>query len=198
MGMGIMGTVMGRHSYGKIENIGHGEIQVGNFCSIAGDVTGITWGHNSRWVTTFPFSDGKFSQFYPESEKIEGHPVRDKIVIGHDVWIGQGVKIIAPSYISHGAVLGAGSVVRGFVEPYVIVYGNPIMTYGKRFKDEQIEALLNICWWLWDDEKINDNIHLLCSDRIEEFIDAHSKVSQKRVCTTDDRIGEALPPEDLR
>lgn len=183
-----MAITMGKGSYGTIHEVGDGNIEVGNFCSIAGKVVAVTVGHNCDWVTTYPFPARQIRGEYPEAKKIIGHPTKSDIYIGHDVWIGQAAMIVAPAYIGHGAVIGAASVIRGFVEPYTIVYGNPIMTYGKRFSDEIICRLLEIKWWFWSDEKIRENVHLLCSNRIREFVDAHSEISKERVCSPDDRI----------
>ena len=41
------------------------------------------------------------------------------------------------------------------------------------FEPEQIKKLLKIKWWEWEDEKINENIPLLCNDNINLFIDKH-------------------------
>mgnify|MGYP003348952568 CR=1 FL=1 len=37
-------------------------------------------------------------------------------------------------------------------------------------KKEQIDKLLEIKWWDWNDEKINDYTSLLCNDNIDDFI----------------------------
>tara|TARA_B110000037_G_scaffold137495_1_gene155679 strand:+ start:296 stop:532 length:237 start_codon:yes stop_codon:yes gene_type:complete len=69
-----------------------------------------------------------------------------------------------------GVTIGNGSVIIKNVEPYSIVGGNPAKLIKYRFNNEQIKQLLNIQWWNWDDEKINNNIHLLCNN----FIKTHS------------------------
>ena len=38
---------------------------------------------------------------------------------------------------------------------------------------EQIEKLLKIKWWEWDDEKINQNTCLLCNTDINQFINKY-------------------------
>jgi len=52
-------------------------------------------------------------------------------VIGDGVWIASGVIIIGPSTIGEHAVVSAGSVVRGDVEPFSIVAGNPAAPVGR-------------------------------------------------------------------
>lgn len=178
--------VMGNESYGEIKEIGNGYIEVGKYCSIASDVVAVTVGHNCDWVTTYPFSARQMHRKYPEGKKVEGHPTRHDIFIGNDVWIGYGVRLIAPVCIHHGAVIGACTVVRGIVEPYSVVWGNPAKIYDKRFSDEIIQKLLFIKWWHWPEEKIKENIHLLCSNRVKEFVDVHSEIPQERICPPDD------------
>lgn len=67
------------------------------------------------------------------------------IVIEDDVWIGFGAIVMAPAYICRGSIVGAGSLVRGRVEPYSIVAGVPARLVKMRFSTDQIsqhEALL--------------------------------------------------------
>jgi acetyltransferase-like isoleucine patch superfamily enzyme len=47
------------------------------------------------------------------------------VVIEDDVFIGMHVLILKGSYIGHGSVIGAGSVVTGRVPPMVVAAGNP-------------------------------------------------------------------------
>lgn len=47
------------------------------------------------------------------------------IEIGDDAWIGQRSIILPGARIGEGAIVSAGSVVRGRVEPYTLVGGNP-------------------------------------------------------------------------
>jgi virginiamycin A acetyltransferase len=72
--------------------------------------------------------------------------------------------------IGDGAVIANNSYVVKNVEPYSLVGGNPAKLIKYRFTKEQIEKLLEIKWWDWDDEKINDFTSLLCNENIDEFI----------------------------
>lgn len=53
------------------------------------------------------------------------------------------------------------------VPPYAIVGGVPAKVIGYRFSDEIIEALLELNWWSWDDEKITKNLHLFTRENID-------------------------------
>jgi hypothetical protein len=56
------------------------------------------------------------------------------------------------------------------VEPYTLVGGNPAQFIKYRFEKEQIEKLMTIKWWDWEDEKINRFAPRLCNSNIDEFI----------------------------
>ena len=72
--------------------------------------------------------------------------------------------------IGDGAVIANNSHVVKNVEPYSLVGGNPAKLIKYRFTPEQIQKLLQIKWWYWDDEKINNYSYLLCNNNIDEFI----------------------------
>ena len=145
---------------------------VGNFCSIATNVTIYLGGnHNTGCVTTYPFGHiykDKFNKFDGL-----GHPsTKGDVIIGNDVWISSNVTIMSGVTIGDGAVIANNSHVVKNVEPYSLVGGNPARLIKYRFTQEQIEQLLEIKWWLWDDEKINAFTPLLCNSDIDEFIKA--------------------------
>jgi serine acetyltransferase len=72
--------------------------------------------------------------------------------------------------IGNGAIVAAGSTVTKDVPSYAIVAGNPAKVVKYRFTEEQIEKLLSIAWWDWDEQKIKDNAIDMWSDNIDGFI----------------------------
>ena len=54
------------------------------------------------------------------------------IEIGNDVWIGANCVFLDGAKVGDGCVIGAGSVVRGVLEPYAIYGGNPLRLLGIR------------------------------------------------------------------
>ena len=79
--------------------------------------------------------------------------------------------------IGDGAIIANNSHVVKNVAPYSIVGGNPAKLIKYRFTEEQIQKLLEIKWWNWNDEKINSYLPLLCSSNIDDFINAVYKKS---------------------
>lgn len=146
---------------------------IGNFCSIANSVVYLDGNHNINRVTTYPF--GHINQHIFNSVNGEGHPTGNgNVVIGNDVWIADNVTIMSGITIGDGAVIANNSHVIKNVEPYSIVGGNPARHIKYRFSEEQIQKLLQIKWWNWDDEKINKYLPLLCNEDIDNFINASS------------------------
>jgi acetyltransferase-like isoleucine patch superfamily enzyme len=145
------------------------QVIIGNFCSI-GQGLKLYYGngeHNVQNISTFPFID----RFIVKYETII--PSKSNINIGNDVWIGDHVTIMGGVTIGDGAVISCNSHVVKDVEPYSIVGGNPARLIRYRFTPEQIEQLLKIKWWYWDDDKIANNLYLICSQSIDTFINTH-------------------------
>lgn len=165
----------GKYTYG-LPNIlwknDNAKLIVGNFCSIGGNVNIYLGGnHRTDWVTTYPFGTVNQNVFNLFNVDEHGHPsTKGDVIIGNDVWIGDNVTIMSGVTIGDGAVIANNSHVVKNVEPYSLVGGNPANLIKYRFSQEQIEKLLQIKWWYWDDYKINNFTSLLCNNNIDEFI----------------------------
>jgi len=163
----------GKYTYGKPNILWenpNGKLEVDNFCSIATNVNVYVGGnHNTNWISTYPF--GHIHQNIFNDFNGVGHPsTRGDVIIGNDVWIGANVTIMSGVNIGDGAVIANNSHVVKNCEPYSLVGGNPAKHIKYRFTQEQIEKLLKIKWWYWDDAKINKYSPLLCSTNIDDFI----------------------------
>ena len=115
---------MGRHSYGRPQVRWYygddARVRIGHFTAIADDVVlSIGGSHPTGWVSTFPFR----SRFRQPGAYRDGLPEAERdIVIGNDVWIGRGARILA-------GVQDEASVSGGFVGA-VSQFGRSLGTLG--------------------------------------------------------------------
>ena len=59
------------------------------------------------------------------------------VIVEDRVWIAARAMILPGTVVGEGAVVGAGAVVRGTVEPWSVVVGNPAHQVGTRPRDAQ-------------------------------------------------------------
>ena len=124
---------VGKGTYGGIKVIDYGSesrLKIGNYCSIADEVTFILSGeHPSNRISTFPFQ----VYYFNEDEKIADS--NGDIVIEDDVWIGYKATILSGVTIGQGAIIASGAVVTKDVEAYSIVGGVPAKCLKYRFPE---------------------------------------------------------------
>ena len=129
--------------------------EIGAFCSIANNVKIGGARHPIEWVSTSPvFYSGRGS--VKKKMSTFGRDEDKHTTIGNDVWIGANAIIIQGVKIGNGAVIGAGAIVTKDVGDYEIVAGNPARVIRKRFSDEIISDLLQLRWWDYSDELLQD------------------------------------------
>ncbi|MEL7424005.1 MAG: CatB-related O-acetyltransferase [Bacteroidota bacterium] len=143
---------------------------IGKFCMIASDVTFIMNGanHLSDAISTYPFAI--FGADWANAMEGKEYPVKGDTTVGNDVWIGYGATIMPGVTIGDGAIIATKAVVTKDVAPYSIVGGNPAQEIRKRFPDDTIKMLLDICWWDWSIEKITKHVQLLTSNNIDALL----------------------------
>lgn len=69
------------------------------------------------------------------------------VIIGNDVYLGDGIIVMPGVTIGNGAVVAANAVVTHDVEPYTIVGGVPARKIRDRFPDDIKQQLLQTQWW---------------------------------------------------
>lgn len=167
-GVHLNSLSVGKYTYiNKNCFIDKNTIKIGRFCSIAYNCRIGLGGHPMDWVSTHSFTYKPKYGFTKNNLTFKAENNQETI-IGNDVWIGANSTILAGVKIGDGAIIGAHSLVTRDVEPYSIVFGTPAKHHKYRFEKDQIEKLLNLKWWNWDDDKIRENIELF-SD-IELFL----------------------------
>jgi len=155
-GVSVMFKYLGRHSPSRRDCIS----SVGRYTTVNASVE-IHGDHKQGLTMSNHLLKDILSQKYPE-KTISG---RDALMPFHNLSIGNDVIISANAFINiskvksigDGAVIGAGAIVNADVPPFGICVGVPGRIKKYRFTDNQIETLLKVKWWDWDDETIREN-----------------------------------------
>jgi acetyltransferase-like isoleucine patch superfamily enzyme len=167
---------IGKYTYGnpKINfDNNYSNLTIGKFCSIGTNVSIYLGGeHRTDYISTYPFGY-LHKNIFNLNRQYDEKFTKGNVVIGNDVWIADNVTIMSGITIGDGAVIANNSHVIKNVEPYTIVGGNPARYIKHRFSQEQIDKLLKIQWWNWDDQKINSQVELLHDTNIDNFINLH-------------------------
>lgn len=144
---------------------------IGKFCSLADNIKFmIGLNHDYESITTGVCS---FLKGMDASMKIAS---KNQILLQNDVWVGSGATIMSGVTIHNGAVVACNSHVVKDVPPYAIVGGNPAKVIKYRFGEDQIEKLLKISWWDWDDKRLEKYRHYFFKT-VNEFTDRFYKES---------------------
>lgn len=143
----------------KLDNV-----KIGKYSAIGPDVALVKGKHPSHnFVSIHPafYSIGGIvqpqyaeEQFFSEHSYVEGGR---SVIMGNDVWIGAGAKIMEGIHIADGTIVGAGALVTRDTKPYSIVVGVPAKAISYRFKKEDIDFLLSIKWWEQDENWIRNH-----------------------------------------
>lgn len=149
----VNNSIIGGHTFIQRNSIVN-HANIGKFCSIAMRVTIGPGQHPTDYVSTHPafysFTQ-PLAKTFCKSDKYD--PFK-KIVIGHDVWLGQGCVVMDGVTISNGAVVGAGAIVTRDVPAYSIVGGVPARHIKYRFDEKMRSLLLKSKWWDWPESRI--------------------------------------------
>ena len=142
-------------------------VTIGSFAGIASNVIFYCGGeHHLDWVSTYALRyylgmEGVFEDGQPHS--------KGDIHVGNDVLISEGAIVLSGVTIGDGAVVGANAVVAKDVRPYAVVVGNPAREVKRRFSDEDIEALLRLQWWDWEESLIREAVSLINGRSIHDL-----------------------------
>ena len=156
---------MGAFSYALSELPPH--VSVGRYGSIGASVEFIESEHPTDWATTSPFSyspyglegvrdyllaQGRTSFHLHSAAPFAPGPV----VIGHDVWIGQGAMLKAGVTVGDGAIVAARALVTADVPPYAIVGGAPARVLRMRLPEATAQRLRDLAWWRYGPDVLHD------------------------------------------
>lgn len=129
---------------------------IGKYCSISSGVEIGMGQHATTWLTTNDYIRKFFPRYKELYSKHLGSNVREKTIIGNDVWIAHNVSIMAGVKIGNGSVIGAGSVVTKDVPPYAIYAGVPAKLIRYRFDEDTIKKMEELKWWNYSEIIIDE------------------------------------------
>ncbi len=148
-------TEIGDYTY-IAQNAIISQTTIGKFCSIGPNLL-CGWGiHPINGISTSPMFYSTRKQNGITLSQIDKVKERKPITIGNDVFIGANVTILDGISIGDGAVIGAGTVVSKDIPPFAVAVGSPVKVIKYRFDKEQVEALLAIKWWHFEDAKLEE------------------------------------------
>lgn len=158
----LHGLSIGYGTYGGCWNnsaMWWSNIEIGNYCSFAGQVSLFPCDHPMGLFTTHPIT---YDTYVAGASKQREFGKKPSIKIGHGVWFGSNSVVLSGcKMIGNGAVIGAGSVVTHDVPPYAIVVGNPAKILRYRLTPEQIEKVEASKWWEYDKDELNERMEEL-------------------------------------
>jgi phosphonate metabolism protein (transferase hexapeptide repeat family) len=163
-------TALGDYSY-LGQNCTVADAQIGKFCAIAANVRIGAPNHpmDRPSLHRFTYCPEYYSANATRDKTFFSNRRADRVIIGHDVWMGHGVIVLPGVSVGDGAVLAAGAVVSRNVAPYTVVGGVPARLIRERFTRDVAASLQRIAWWEWPFEQIVERLADFQSSDVEAF-----------------------------
>ena len=129
---------------------------VGNFTAIGRDTTIGLGRHPMNYASTqnIVYKNNNMTNRWVKKIKMPTLNIK----IGSDVWIGVESMILDGVIVGDGSVIGARSIVTKDIPTYAVVVGSTAKILKYRFEDDIIKRLLEIKWWNFSDEYIDEKI----------------------------------------
>jgi acetyltransferase-like isoleucine patch superfamily enzyme len=153
-------------------------------CTIAGGMhnfSGVSINPDTIMARESNYTDAELERLDIPKNRTSIEGMNTPVIIGNDVYLGDGIVVMPGVTIGDGAVVAANAVVTKDVEPYTIVGGIPAKKIRDRFPDDVKQALLKTRWW---NAKL-EVLKTLPVDNVFKFIDEFEKL--------DDTIWDDIP-----
>lgn len=125
---------------------GAAPITIGRYCAIGDGVRMVSSNHETDWANL---------QVSLQRRLGFGRLQHDQpIAVGHNVWIGDAVIILAGVSVGDGAIIGAGAVVTRDIPPFAIAVGNPAKVLRNRLSEDLIAEMQELAWWDWSEDEM--------------------------------------------
>jgi tetrahydrodipicolinate N-succinyltransferase len=122
------------------------------------------------------YTDAELERLNISRNRTSVEEMNAPVIIGNDVYLGDGIVVMPGVTIGNGAVVAANAVVTKDVEPYTIVGGIPAKKIRDRFPDDVKEALIATQWW---DAKL-EVLKSLPVDNVFRFIEKFSELDDTK------------------
>lgn len=153
-------ATIGRYSYFKPSTFLY-SVEIGNYCHIGADCRLGLVGHDPNEITTYPLKLKNLSEEYVGHESASPSRMRAPLIVEDDVYIGEGVSVMAGITIGRGSIIGSKSLVTKNVEPYSIVAGIPAKKIGDRLDTITREQLFESNWTSLNIDKATEALERL-------------------------------------
>lgn len=134
---------VGAYSYFKPSTFLY-NVKIGSYCHIGADCRLGLIGHDPTNLTTYPLK--LKSHNYEFAWEGEAPKRVSPLIIEDDVYIGEGVSIMAGITIGRGSVIGSKSLVTNNVDPFSVVAGVPARKISDRLDADLIRKLHDSGW----------------------------------------------------
>jgi len=172
----VANSVLGDYGYAMADNqIAHA--QIGKFANIATGVR-INPPNHPTWKAThhhFTYRSRSYGLSLDDDAEIFESRAKDRVVIGHDVWLGHNAIVMPGVTIGTGAAIGSGAVVTKDVPPYAVVVGVAARVLRMRVDARTADRLQSIAWWDWSPEQIDAALADFRALTAAEFVEKYDR-----------------------
>ncbi len=146
--------------------------EIGKFCAIAAAARINALNHPTERISQhkITYRPNEYFTGAKLDKAFRAERMAQKVVIGHDVWIGHGAIILPGVQVGHGAVVAAGAVVTKDVPPYAIVAGVPARFVKWRFPPAISARIIALGWWEWEHDRLAQAVDDMRALSAEAFL----------------------------